>query len=218
VHHLLTDWKDLCDKKKEFDYSYFAALFTLDLTQDMLEGIFASFPNSDALVQRMRTVREAGELVNRPYLFPRLQNRGSVNELLDLVSKDLSERRRLCAQKGDTALTGIIDKAKVIYSDDEEVIDKAIRSTDTPNVWLYELIGDYLRENRIVNDDRIYALFDAFYGLAADYYLSWYLATPLISVDIDFSNYFELWRLGGAYILLEDAVIVRHVSMLNPSV
>jgi hypothetical protein len=45
-------------------------------------------------------------------------------------------------------------------------------------------------------------LFEAWYGIAADYGLAWYIAAPLIALDIDFTAYFELWRLGGAFLHL----------------
>ena len=214
---LLTDWRRLCDREKDFDKSHFFALFTPDLTRDQLEDIFRCFPNSNELVRRMLAVKAAGEIENRPYLFPKLENRGSVDELIDLVSKDLAQRRQLCALLGETSLIDNIDRANLVYTQDEKIIDKAIRSKDSPDVFLFEVIGDYLDDTWLLSDNRADALFEAFYGLAADYYLAWYLGSPLMNVDVDFSTYFQLWRHGGAYILLEDTVLVRHVSKITPS-
>lgn len=42
-----------------------------------------------------------------------------------------------------------------------------------------------------------HALIKAWYGLAADYELALYVAAPLMDLDVDFTPYFDIGRLGA---------------------
>lgn len=60
------------------------------------------------------------------------------------------------------------------------------------------------------DSDQTYALFEAFYGLAADYYLAWYVGRPLFEFDIDLESYFRFWRAGGRCALTESGFLVAN--------
>jgi len=81
---------------------------------------------------------------------------------------------------------------------------------DIPQYWLFDGIGDSVRGSRISESDQVYALFEALYGLAADYYLAWYIGSSLFELDVDFDPYFEFWRMGGRCALTESEFLVSN--------
>jgi len=36
----------------------------------------------------------------------------------------------------------------------------------------------------------------------------WYLGSPLLKTKIDFDNYYNIWKLGGEYVITEDVILV----------
>lgn len=204
---LLNDWCAFCEAKENFDKSHFLALFKAHSKQDELTRIFSYFPLSDALVDRTQKVLKAGSLDFSLYLLP--ENKGSKAELLDSASAWLKEQARVSRALGDEELSLIACNAEIIYTTKEEIYSTA--QSDIPNNWMLDLIGDEVRSSRILSTDPMYALFEALYGIAADYYLAWYIAQPLIKLDIDFGLYYEFWRLGGTSLLTKDKLLVSNI-------
>lgn len=207
MNTLLNDWCAFCEAKEIFDKSHFLALFKAHSKQDELSRIFSYFPLSDTLIDRTQKVLNAGSLDFSLYLLPK--HKGSKAELLGSASAWLKEQARVSRALGDEELSLIAYNAEIIYTTKEEIYSTA--KTDIPNNWMLDLIGDEVRNSRILSTDSIYALFEALYGIAADYYLAWYIAQPLIKLDIDFSFYYEFWRLGGASLLTKDKLLVSHI-------
>jgi len=78
-------------------------------------------------------------------------------------------------------------------------------------MWLFDERGDAIRASKVSHDDRTYALFEALYGLAADYYLAWYIGQLLLAFAMDLMPYFELWRIGSKCALTERALLVTSI-------
>lgn len=55
----------------------------------------------------------------------------------------------------------------------------------------------------------MFALVEALYGIAANYNLAWYVVEPRLTAEIDFTKYFEFWRLGGAGVFADSDYLVR---------
>ncbi len=52
---------------------------------------------------------------------------------------------------------------------------------------------------------------EALYGLVADYYLAWFVLTPIFDSQIDYGKYFEFWKGGGKYALTESQLLVSSI-------
>ena len=131
-------------------------------------------------------------------------------EVVALALADLSEQKKVCELKGDQELVGIIENAdpKFVHKRD---LDKQLEDSNSPSVWVYELVGDYLRSKRLFEERYVYGLYQALYGVVTDSYLSWYMSAPLNSADVSFANYFELWKSGADYFLTHDEILIGYV-------
>lgn len=49
---------------------------------------------------------------------------------------------------------------------------------------------------------------EALYGIAADYYLCWYVMMPMIPLSLNFDPYFSIWSQGARPVLTEDALVL----------
>lgn len=206
---LVADWIAFCEGKKNVDESHFYTLFHGGTTANELEKIFSYFDQGNALISKMQQLFEP--LSTEKFLgdYPLESNRISQDELVGLVKKDLSEKKRLCEKLGDTEFIALIDSAKIQYVDDADVFKD--NPDDIPHYWIDELIGDHFIDQRLDWEPKTVAIFEAFYGLVTDYALVWFLAAPLIKTDFNPEFYFRIWKGGGHYLLAEEGVFVRHV-------
>lgn len=209
--NLLLDWCDFCEGKKNFDTFHFSYLFNQPLTECELKKIFSYFPKKEELLELVLSVRassiSAGE--DGGFFIPKKESKGTPEELIELAVKDLKEQQKICSLLGDEELYNIIDNAQPEFIYDKNYFRK-VKSGDCPYIWLYEMVGDYIRDSLIEHDDKIYALREALYGFGGDYYLSWYLGSPLVDANINLSYYFDLWKKGGDYTLTKDNLIVTY--------
>lgn len=207
MYEILQDWFDFCQEKKSFDKSHFFSLFTYPFSRSEVEKIFSYFPSNEKLVDRLIEVKNFGDLTNRPYLVPFKNNTLETKDAFNLVAADLAEKRKFCVLKKDEELIDIIDRVEYQVCNDPKKISELFH-LDTPNMWLFELIGDFIRKKTPKNT-KYFALAEALYGLSANYYLSWYILEPLLSLEnISFQAYFELWKSGVDYCLTEALVYV----------
>lgn len=96
---------------------------------------------------------------------------------------------------GVSEITEIRRSAEVLFVDQQR-LESALEQ-NIPHYWLFDEVGDAIRASKISDSDQIYALFESLYGLAADYYLAWYIAQHLFAFDIDLESYYRFWRAGG---------------------
>ncbi|PHU99604.1 hypothetical protein CSQ88_21650 [Iodobacter sp. BJB302] len=130
-------------------------------------------------------------------------------ELLASAAKWLEEQSRFCNVMGDSELAMLSSNVGVIYTE-KSVVDETVK-LDIPSRWIFDYIADHVRNSRITNSAASYALFEVLYGIAADYYLAWYIASPLIDLDINFDLYFNFWKVGGVSALLNGKLLVAAV-------
>ncbi|UVL17842.1 hypothetical protein LOY44_17770 [Pseudomonas sp. B21-044] len=96
---------------------------------------------------------------------------------------------------GDSEILEICHNSQVRFVTTQEL--ECSLQQDIPHYWLFEEIGDAIRESRASDTEQVFALFEALYGLAADYYLAWYIGQPLFEFKINLEAYFRFWRAGG---------------------
>lgn len=201
---LLEEWIGYCDGANDLDSSHFLDLFKSGLSADEIGVALSFFPSADEMQSRVLSVLSAGTLGSHAYLQPRSQ--GSESQVLDAANAWLLELSEFCRERGNDEFYSITDRAIVRLGTSEE-LDEAL-TQDLPNSWVQEFVGDEVRDSYSVTSRRIYGLSEALYGIAADYYLSRYIMQPLIELPIDFSRYFDVWRLGARCVLTEDTFLV----------
>ena len=206
---ILRDWINFCADVQSFDKSHFMGLFKTNLSNEDLQLIFKNFMKSDELIYRTENVLNSGSLSNRIYLHPLSKNKLDADSLKEIAYKHILEQKKICEKVGDTELVDIINSVKVQYIDDKNQFESYL-SDDIPHYWLYEVVGDYVRDSYKTEDKKIYALFEAFYGIASDYYLAWYIGSPLIHDFINMDYYFNLWKSGGKYALTDKYLYVTY--------
>ncbi len=198
---LLKDWCVFCEGKAYFDKSHFLALFKVHSSLPEITKALSYFPQAGSLVLRVNEVIQTGTLEDKLYLCPTIES--SEFELTQKAKLWLQNQANFCKSFGDDELYRICQRAKLLYGSKDQ-FDKL----DVPSNWILELVGDQVRDCRLLKTEQEYALFEALYGVAADYYLAWYMGQPLIYLDFDFRSYFEFWRSGGIGYLSEDKFFV----------
>lgn len=201
---LLDDWIACREGRVVLDSSHFLGLFKEHGSDAELAQIFAGFAQADALQARAQQVLAAGSLDSSLYLLP--QRGCDEGRLKAAALAWWNEQARYClSTQGPWSEQAHWQPLVEVVS--REVALKALQS-DAPNAWVFEHFADTVIED--VRDSQLpmYALLEALYGIAADYYLAWYIAAPLLALDVDFARYFELWRLGGMSVVLQDRLLV----------
>jgi len=213
MDRLISDWVSYCSSVQRFDASHFISLFTLNLNEETLNTLVSCCGcDSKGVFDRVVSVKEHGTLESRPYLYPLEKNKGTPDQLVTLARAELAELRKFCLLIDDEELVNIIDNVKLEYCDDKNKLDELRLRGDTPQYWIEEAVGDYIRNNMRNSNNWRGGLSEALYGLAADYYLAWYIEEPLINIaHLNFAPYFDFWKSGGEYFLTEDSFYVSSV-------
>lgn len=212
MRNLLADWCAFCEGVAVFDKSHFIGLLKEHSSKDELRTIFRYFPSSDVLAKRAAQVISSGTMAASIYLLP--ASSASRDEIVRLGCEWLNAQELICRETGDLEILEICRGAKVLFVPDDD-LDSVLRQ-DIPHHWLFDEVGDALRANKISDSDQIYALLEALYGLAADYYLAWYIAAPLFRVDINLEPYFKFWSSGGRCALTREELLVSsRMASLN---
>ena len=206
MNSLLSEWCAFCEGKAFFDKAHFQGLLKVHSSAEELKCIFSYFPFSEELVLRAGRVLAAGEMDSSLYLLPKY--RAEKSQLIQLGGEWLKEQERVCGVLGDSEIFEICHNAQVLFVD-AQYMQGALQQ-DIPHHWLFDEIGDAIRESRVSENEQVYALLETLYGLAADYYLAWYIGRPLFKFDIDLESYFGFWRAGGRCALTESEFLVAN--------
>jgi len=201
---LLDDWLAYRQGRADFDKSHFLGLFKAHPGESQLSRILAGFPHALAIQERVRQVLAAGSLERSLYLLP--PSGTDQAQLKRVALQWWHEQARFCLATGGPwpEQPGWQPPVQCVSRDELY----PLLHSDAPNAWVFEHIADALIDSLRDADAPVHALLEALYGIAADYYLAWYIAAPLIALDIDFARYFELWRQGGISVVLEDRLLV----------
>lgn len=199
----IADWCAFCEGKADFDIQHFSTFFMelflkkpFDDDIRALHTVFRYIPDSKrALALMLRLGQRAEDKVD--------------NEILALVQRDLQEKRKIIdAMSGPHALTGLIESDAYSITLDEAQFEKA-RSANL-NGHFYHCISSFMMRHLAGCDKKIAALNNAFYGFASNLQLQWTLTAALTRVSIDFSNYFELYKIAVDYAFDNDQILIMN--------
>ncbi|ATD09366.1 hypothetical protein SIO17_19995 [Pseudoalteromonas piscicida] len=198
MNSLLKDWCDFCENKKNFDKSHFMTLFHEKEARNCLDKVFAYFTSFEKLIVNATLAIE--QKYNPKATSPPLED----EYILNLIRRFfLTQTKYVC--DFDQPIIDTITRGEICFVSED--IFSQHENEDCPHYWLYDDFGDVVRASRVENDEKTIALFEALYNLDADYYLAWFIASPLIKLDLDLDSYFELWKYKVKFLLLEEKII-----------
>ncbi len=204
MNEVLKEWLEYCEgKRAQYDCGVLG-LFKSGMDSDELDLALAPFPKAAEIKARLLTVLGAGELGNYAYLQPR--GSSSSEDLLQAARRWLDEEVRYCVERGDAELHHFAADVPVALVDRKTYYEWL--NADQPGSWISELVRDNVRDCYPDGLSIIYGLNEALYGIAADYYLGFYVMQPLLGCSIDFSVYFDFWRIGGNSVLTHNGLFV----------
>lgn len=194
MRQILRDWCDYCENKTDFDKSHFYTLFWDDsekekLIPNDLEIIFSYFDQRDELIKIMRD-----------YLFTKESNDKLMEnkEIHLLIKEDIGEKIKLSKR------LNFITSYEVSLCNIEEV-EKSRNEEEF--LRFYDEISDIVLDNWKIENKKTNALYEALYGLTNDYEMVWYLFSPLLKLDVIFSNYYELKKNNVVYSIYGKKII-----------
>jgi hypothetical protein len=165
-----------------------------------VEEVFASVPNAGEYVSRLRLAYGAAyheEWYRDAYFVVRSPQRLPDSELAALGMELVSGLRYLAsllAQGGQREFDGYLQWVQQTAFDGPD----RVVSVSNEDALVHEAVGDFLN-SFYVRGDRIEQLGEAYYSIACDYWLGWYLQWPYFSARLHrdvFRPYFELWACG----------------------
>lgn len=212
---LTKEWHDYCLGRANYDTLHFASLLRGELSAEQLQNLFQYFPHTEALTENVQQVLEHGYFdEERPHLIPLRENRGSPSELKQFTKAHVLDLSTVLKTFRESELLDTLQSLPVSFIEDYGIFSEA-SEVDSFNVEVLDNLSDYFIEAYRPDEAKTYALFEALYGLAGDYYLAWYMGAPLIAIDFSFNNYFQIWRLCGEIILTYDAALVTHLLLFD---
>lgn len=206
MNTLLSDWCAFCEGTVVFDKSHFLGLLKAHNSHEELRQIFGYFSFAEELTDRAARVISSGRLEDSLYLLPAYG--GEKSELIQLGGEWLKEQERVSRALGENDIFNICHNVQVLFVSKHDL--ECSLQENIPYYWLFEEIGNAIRSSRVSDSKQTYVLFEALYGLAADYYLAWYIGRPLFTFEIDLESYFRFWQAGGKCALTEKAFLVSN--------
>lgn len=210
MNQLLNDWEKYCEGELDADDSNFLGLFKSGMTEQEVTRALRYFPGSEQIEQRLWRVLHAGYLGE--YMYLQRPQMIDVSRTSALARTWLDELSRFCGQVGQAELQQLAATAGIVFVDEAEF--ERERLLDNPGGWINDHMADEVFMPLVGAPRTTFALIEAAYGIAADSLLAWYIAQPLLKIDLDFSKYFDFWSSGGAGVLTEEALLVRKGSVL----
>jgi len=196
---LLNDWINFSEGRKSFDKSHFYTLFHEKWNQNEIELIFNFFPNSEVLIKKFLEFTESKKKLETHDIIKGFNKNNYYEILTSLINNDLNEKERLCKELNFIELLNIFTDISFSFTNENDFF--LIKKQSDSNAWLMESIGDYFIDNKMIEDEKTYALFEAFYGLTVNYQLVWFLGKPLINTTYNPDKYFQIWSHGADYVI-----------------
>lgn len=196
-YKLLEDWERHCEGNTKMDSFHFSTilmeLFALKYTREVEDYIYR--------FSRYFT----------PRIFKSLQricnDRNATTETLYWINRDLDEKQKIAEEVVPNST--LVDKLRVrniVIESNPKKYYKLCAPNDE-HCLLYDIQCDYFGEHSI-SDDRKYALHEALYNIATDNFLAYSIMSDMITTEVDYSNYLEVYLCGGAYMLMENYIYV----------
>jgi len=199
---LVKDWIAFCEGEKSFDKSHFLTLFHAEHDEETLKSIFYFFSSSDELVDRMLSFMSA-----RKTRLDTSKNNISDQKLVDLAEQDMKAKSAILEASGEVDIAKLANDNKALITTDKSLFSAAA-NMPWPNGEKQIAIADYVLDHWRLRDNKTFALFEALYGAANFYDVQYFLAAPLIDLDVNFDLFFEIWSAGANTALTENSILI----------
>lgn len=177
-----------------------------------VERVFDPFPRKEIYIERIRAVYAATEKKIKEtiaegvapgyFVPPPIEVQGNV--LPDLGKELLEQYKKFAAVSGDGELTETLEKVAAVEITGK---DKSSEQGDT-DIMLYEAVCDYVRS--VQPEDQLLDMLDeAYYSIACDYFLAFYLQFPQPETEF-LAPHFKLWQLGRSYRFTENKLLIEN--------
>lgn len=201
MSQLTEDWISFCKNKNDFDKSHFFTLFHEDYDDVLLSKMLYNFPSSKELIERIKCFQTLRKIRQHNTL------NISDDEIIQLVKRDFLEKAIVFKELGEDELYCLITKAVPLIENSRSKFDLALQA-GWPNGEKQVVLCDYFLDKWKIKNNKIYALFEAFYGAANCYEVQWYLGAPLIDTTVDFSYYLTMWSYGIDVALADKHILI----------
>lgn len=222
MNEAIAEWEGFCEGNTKHDRSDFIGLLSRKWTDDDLHEILRRVPLRDAVIANLRKVYQNSEEDRHVYLRPKRDNATKPDELMSLIMNFINSQRRLLLKYDiDEETRSWLEKSDIEISFVSSDKLRAVDPNDdvTPYIRQEEADNRKFRPEARLNissaDSMEYrvmsGLKEALYGLAADYYLAWFVLSPIFEAEADYGTYFEFWRKGGKYALTDSQILVASI-------
>lgn len=197
MDNLIKDWKCFCQGTQEFDKSHFIYIFHEEGVINNINQITQFLPEQESLTQVIENVLSIKEVKRSTSISDEAIVSHAKNFILEQVSllENLDDELR--------SATNDFEIKFVTPTEFESHIDD-----DIPHYWLFDEFGDLIRDSKRNDNEVTFAFFEALFGIDNDYYLSWYIAAPLLEINVNLSSYYELWKSNCQVLLLKNKLLI----------
>jgi hypothetical protein len=191
MKQIVIDWMNFCEGNDIFEDCHFYTLLMEGISNEEIEAIYKYFPNSKELKRRIKE-----------YLFyeiSQVQKNNKIQTLERLIKLDFEERKSILNHL--PSFLNFNSNPQFIYNENIDVISDLIHD----DIWTQDF-QDYLYSKWLIVDKKCYELNNAFYGLTYDFDYQFYLFQPLLKTEYKMEYLFQFKKLGGVYVISENAV------------
>ncbi len=196
---IIDNWVDFCEGHAELDSSHFYALFMEDLSDEEIAKVFSYFPNSQMLIANFHS--------QLPEKYKQIDSEEIPELLENLVREDLQEKKKILAAEGEGSLSDRLSSFEIRLTSDSQSYRERISESDDNSVFS-SVIFDHMTSKLVSEEDKYYALLEAFYGYFGDYNLVWFYIAPLLTTENTFKPYSVLNSLRAKYGIADDCILV----------
>lgn len=192
MRQIVKDWCEFCEKGTKFEDGHFYTLFMDGPSPDEINEIFKYFDQKDDLTDRMHK-----------YLYrskPQIDNVEILkDELRRLIVKDFEDRQKILSEL--ECFKKFLANPEFEFISDLEHNEILIWD----DIWSQRFL-DFMIDNVINEEEKIYIIYNSFYGITFDFNLQIFLFIPLIKTDYTAEYLFNFKRLGGIFAISDNKV------------
>lgn len=218
----IAEWEAFCEGNSNHEYSDFIGLLARAWTESDLKEIFRRVPFRDAVIDNLRRVYQCSDVGRHVYLRQKRVYAASPDRLITLILNFIeSQRNYLLKVDIDEGVRKWLERSDIevsfIETDRLSLVEQCrdlapfIRQEESEQRTFRTEAGLNISSADCVDFRVMAGIKEALYGLAADYYLAWFVLTPIFESQVDYGKYFEFWKGGGNYALTESQILVSSI-------
>lgn len=192
----LNEWLKYCRSPDGQFVDEYSQIFTEIKTQEELRGYLPT--NIFPLEVEKRILQKIDPL---PFK--------TEESLKDSISADLYIMQQYAKDIGDHEIASAYSTQHFeLTSDHSRLVD--LHRQDIPSSWLLGIISDAYQDSSAKVNSPVSGLFEACYGITADFKASWHMCAPLFDlVPVNLEAYFQLYLNGIDYAVSKEAIFVH---------